>query len=99
MERGGGESSFVFSAFFAAFRRPCTALSKRDSYRDRVAGGTGVGRRREEDFTVLPNCALFRVLILVRDVVVALLRIEDRSDVDAEVETTDAREEEGRERG
>lgn len=39
------------------------------------------------------------MLILVRDVVVALLRIEDRSDVDAEVETTEVREEEGRERG
>ena len=87
----------VFRALFSAFRRPCTALSKRDSYRDRAAGGTGVGRRRGEDFTLLPNCALLRVLILVRDVVVALLRTEDRSD--AEVETTDAREEEGRERG
>lgn len=89
----------TFRAFFSAFRRPCTALSKRDSYRDRAAGGTGVGLRRGEDFTPPPKCALFRVLILVRDVVVALLRIEDLSDVDAEVDTTDAREEEGRERG
>jgi hypothetical protein len=99
VERGGGESSLGFCVLFSAFRRPCTALSKRDSYRDRAAGGTGVGRRRGDDFTLPPNCVLFRVLILVRDVVVALLRIEDRSDVDAEVETTDTREEEGRERG
>lgn len=39
------------------------------------------------------------MLTLVRDVVVTLLRIEDRSDADAEVETTEARDEEGRERG
>ena len=91
-------SSFILRAFFSAFRRPRAALSKRDSYRAWAAGGTGVGLRSGVDFALPPNCALFRVLILVRDVV-ALLRIEDRSDVDAEVDTTDAREEEGRERG
>lgn len=98
-EGGGVESSLVFCVLFSTFRRPFTALSKRDSYRDRAAGGTGVGRRRGEDFGLPANCALFRVLMLVRDVDVTLLRIEDRSDVDAEVEMTEAREEEGRERG
>lgn len=97
--RGGGGSGLIFCILFPAFRRPCTALSKRDSYRDRAAGGTGVGLRRGDDLTLGPSCALSRVLTLVRDVVVALLRIEDRSDVDAEMETTDAREEEGLERG
>lgn len=89
----------IFCVFFSAFRRPFTALSNRESYRDRAAGGIGVGLRRGDDFTLPPNCVLFRVLILVRDVVVMLLRIEDRSDVDAEVDTTDAGEEAGRERG
>lgn len=55
-----------------------------------------MGRRSSEALCV--NCPLFRVLmlvvlVLVREVVVALLRMDERSEVDAEVDTGDVREE------
>lgn len=55
-----------------------------------------MGRRSNEALCV--NCPLFRVLllvvlILVREVVVALLRMDERSEIDAEVDAGDVREE------
>lgn len=55
-----------------------------------------MGRRSNEALCV--NCPLFRVLMLVvlmldREVVVALLRMDERSEVDAEVDAGDVREE------
>lgn len=59
-----------------------------------------MGRRSNEALCV--SCPLFRVLmlvvlmlvvlILVREVVVALLRMDERSEVDAEVDAGDVRE-------
>lgn len=54
-----------------------------------------MGRRSNEALCV--NCPLFRVLMLVvlmlvREAVVALLRMDERSDVDAEVDAGDVRE-------
>jgi hypothetical protein len=59
----------------------------------RAADGTGVGRRSND--ALCPSCPLFRVLVLVREVVVASLRLrmDERSEVDAEVEASDVREE------
>lgn len=55
-----------------------------------------MGRRSNEALCV--NCPLFRVLmllvlVLVREVVVALLRMDERSETDAEVDAGDVREE------
>lgn len=55
-----------------------------------------MGRRSGEALCV--NCPLFRVLmlvvlVLVMEVVVALLRMDERSEVDAEVDAGDVREE------
>lgn len=50
-----------------------------------------MGRRSNDALCV--SCPLLRVLILVREVEVALLRIDERSEVDAEVEAGDVREE------
>lgn len=58
------------------------------SYRFLADAGTGVGRD-----SLLVVWVLARVLVLVREVVVALLRIEERSE--AEVDARDAREERG----
>lgn len=43
-----------------------------------------MGRKSNEALCV--NWTLFRVLMLVREVVVALLRMDERSEVDAEVD-------------
>lgn len=55
-----------------------------------------MGRRSNEALCV--DCPLFRVLmlvvlILVREVVVALLRMDERSEIDAEADAGDVREE------
>jgi hypothetical protein len=55
-----------------------------------------VGRRSNEALCV--DCPLFRVLMLVvlmlvRELVVALLRMDERSEIDAEVDAGDVREE------
>lgn len=50
-----------------------------------AAAGTGVGRE-----SLLVVCMLARVLVLVREVVVAVLRMEERSE--AEVDVRDARD-------
>jgi hypothetical protein len=58
------------------------------SYRFFAAAGTGVGRG-----SLLVAWVLARVLVLVREVVVALLWMEERSE--AEVDARDARDERG----
>lgn len=55
-----------------------------------------MGRRSNEALCV--DCPLFRVLMLVvlmlvRELVVALLRMDERSEIDAEVDAGDVREE------
>lgn len=62
--------------------------TKTASYRFCAAGGTGVGRD-----SLLVVWVLARVLVLVRDVVVALLRMEERSE--AEVDAREVRDERG----
>ena len=79
------------------------------SYRLRAAGGTGVGRESWADFGLGVTVALvvalaptLRVLTLVRDV--AMLRIEERSEAEADVDAADVdaselRDDGGRGRG
>jgi hypothetical protein len=67
-------------------------FTKTASYRFFAAAGTGVGRD-----SLLVAWVLARVLELVREVVVALLRIDERSEAEADVR--DARDERGVKRG
>ena len=80
----------------SALRAAITFPLKTASYLLRAAGGTGVGRASCADLGL--GVVVLRVLTLVRDV--AVLTIEERSEVEAaEVDARELREEGGRERG
>ena len=81
-----------------AWRAAVTFAKNTSSYRVRAAGGTGVGRVSCANLGL--GVVVLRVLTLVRDV--AVLRIEERSELDPEgvdVDARELREEGGRERG
>ena len=79
-----------------AWRAARTFPAKTASYRLRAAGGTGVGRVSCANLGL--GVVVLRVLTLVREV--AVLRIEERSEVEAaDVEARELRYEGGRERG
>ena len=82
----------------AAWREAATFPENTTSYRLRAAGGTGVGRASCANLGL--GVVVLRVLTLVREV--AVLRIDERSEFDAEgadVEARELRDEGGRERG
>ena len=76
---GDNIASFFLAATFSARRRWIILLTNTASYRFLAAPGTGVGRD-----SLLVFWVLAWVLTLVREVVVAVLIIEERSDARSE---------------